>query len=122
MIIERIKVQRKPIVSQQDGGEETDEQTGDRLHPLLEKISKERWYPRDHSPITLDSVIDAILSKLPNASKTMLKTLTSYLVQLNRFEIHLVSVLFSQLIFVRLDKSVFLTNNSIVWLKLYSHF
>lgn len=120
MIIERIKAQRKSIVSQEDGSEGTDEPAGDKLHPLLEKISKERWYPRDNFPVTLDSVIDAILSKLPNASKTMLKTLTSYLVQLNRFEFAFVS--FFQLIFIRLDKSVFLTNNSIVLPKLYSQF
>jgi len=34
--------------------------------------------------ITLDSIINAILTKLPNASKTMLKTLTTHLVQLHR--------------------------------------
>ena len=54
------------------------------LHPLLKKISEERWFPRDITSITTDSVIDAILMKLPNASKTMLKTLTAHLVQLHR--------------------------------------
>lgn len=54
------------------------------LHPLLKKISEERWFPRDNNPITLDSVIDAIISKLPNATKSTLKTLTTHIVQLDR--------------------------------------
>jgi hypothetical protein len=79
-VIERIKSKQKKAPS--DLGEEDEVET---LHPLLKKISEERWFPRDTTPtITLDSVIDAILSKLPNASKTMLKTLTTHLVQLHR--------------------------------------
>jgi hypothetical protein len=82
-VIERIKSKQKKAPS--DLGKEGEEDEVETLHPLLKKISEERWFPRDTTPtITLDSVIDAILSKLPNASKTMLKTLTTHLVQLHR--------------------------------------
>lgn len=80
MIIQNLRAkQRAPSDLVSEGGDE-----GDGLHPLLKKISEERWFPRDNNPITLDSVIDAILAKLPNASKTMLKALTTHLVQLDR--------------------------------------
>ena len=81
-IIERIKnKQKKPAI---DSLTEEEETIDDDIHPLLKKVSEERWFPRTDLPITLDSIIDAILSKLPNASKTMFKTLTNYLVQLHR--------------------------------------
>ncbi|CAF0846486.1 unnamed protein product [Rotaria sordida] len=53
------------------------------IHPLLKKISEERWFPRGNFPLTLDYVLDAIIEKLPNATKTMLKTLTTHFVQLH---------------------------------------
>ncbi|CAF1143690.1 unnamed protein product [Adineta ricciae] len=81
-IIERIKnKQKKPAI---DSVTEEEETADDNIHPLLKKISEERWFPRADLPVTLDSIIDAILSKLPNASKTMFKTLTNYLIQLHR--------------------------------------
>ena len=54
------------------------------VHPLLKKISEERWFPRRNIPITLDYVLDAIISKLPDTSKTMVKTLTTHLTQIHR--------------------------------------
>lgn len=80
-IIERIKNKQKKSSSDLINEEEIPE---DDIHPLLKKISEERWFPHDDIPITLDSIIDAILAKLPNASKPLFKTLTSYLVQLHR--------------------------------------
>ncbi len=81
-IIERIKnKQKKPSSDLVNEGEEISD--GD-IHPLLKKISEERWFSRGDIPITLDSIIDEILAKLPNASKTLFKTLTTYLVQLHR--------------------------------------
>lgn len=80
-IIQNIRAKQKKAPS--DLAKEGDDE-GSGLHPLLRKISEERWFPRDTNPITLDSVIDAIIAKLPNASKTMLKTLTTHLVQLHR--------------------------------------
>ncbi len=82
IIIERIKAKQNKDSSNLTNEEE--EHVEDVLHPLLKKISEERWYPRDNNPITLDSIINNILNKLPNASKTMLKTLTTHLVQLQR--------------------------------------
>ena len=68
-----------------DGESTNNEQNpDDSLHFLLKKISEQSWFPRGNSSVTIDSVLDAILSKLPNASKTLFKTLTSNLVQLNR--------------------------------------
>jgi hypothetical protein len=83
-IIDRIKSKQKKAPSDVANEEEEEANESDVLHPLLKKISDERWFPRDINLITLDSVIDAILAKLPNASKTMLKTLTTHLVHLNR--------------------------------------
>jgi hypothetical protein len=84
-IIDQIKSKQKKAPSDSANAEEEEATVEiDVLHPLLKKISDERWFPRDNNPITLDSVIDAILAKLPSASKTMLKTLTTHLVQLNR--------------------------------------
>ena len=83
MIIQNLRAKQKKAPSDLagEGGDE-----GDGLHPLLRKISEERWFPRDNNPVTLDSVIDAILTKLPNASKTMLKALTTHLIHLHRSE------------------------------------
>ncbi|CAF2912384.1 unnamed protein product [Rotaria sp. Silwood2] len=53
------------------------------MHPLLKKISQERWFPRGNFSLTLDYVLDAIIEKLSNATKNMLKTLTTHLVQLH---------------------------------------
>ena len=85
-VIEKIKSKQKKVPLDSTSEVEAEEEAGetDVLHPLLKKISDERWFPRDDNPITLDSVIDAILAKLPNASKSMLKTLTTHLVQLHR--------------------------------------
>ncbi|CAF4622067.1 unnamed protein product [Rotaria sp. Silwood1] len=85
-IIDRIKFKLQKVSTdlvneEEESGEKIDDNI---LHPLLKKISEERWYPRDNNPITLDSIIDVILTKLPTASKSMLKTLTAHLVQLNR--------------------------------------
>jgi hypothetical protein len=80
MIIKGINNERKITISETPNeGEVTNS-----LHPLLKKISEERWFPRDNSTITLDSVLDAISTKIPSTSKTMLKTLTTHLVQLYR--------------------------------------
>ncbi|UJR31150.1 hypothetical protein I4U23_018657 [Adineta vaga] len=83
-IIERIKNKQKKPTIDSVTEEEEEATTENDIHPLLKKISEERWFPRTDLPITLDSITDAILSKLPNASKTMFKTLTTYLVQLHR--------------------------------------
>lgn len=83
-IIERIRNRQKTTPSEIVDQEVDDEIVEEPLHPLFKKISEERWYPRDNNPITLDAIIDAILAKLPNASKNMLKTLAGHLIQLNR--------------------------------------
>jgi hypothetical protein len=83
-IIDRIKHKQKQSSSDLTNEGDGEKSEGDTLHPLLKKISEERWFPRDNNPITLDSIIDAILAKLPNASKSMIKTLTTHLVQLHR--------------------------------------
>ena len=80
-IIHDIKAKLKPLSGLKTGDDDNENVV---LHPLLKKISEERWYPRDNNSVTLDSVIDAIITKLPNASKSMLKTLTTHLVQLSR--------------------------------------
>lgn len=81
MIIKVLENQRKKAGSSDiNAGEE-----GSDNHPLLKKISEERWFPRSTSSITLDSVLDAIISKLLTAGKTLIKTLTTYLVQLHRY-------------------------------------
>jgi hypothetical protein len=85
VIIANIRAQEKAntiVIDKQEDENRTP--IVDELHPVLKKISNERWYPHDSSPITLDSIIDVILTKLTNASKTMLKTLTKHLVQLHR--------------------------------------
>ena len=59
------------------------EESGE-VHPLLKKISEERWFPRGNIPVTLDYVLDAIISKLSDTTKTMVKTLTTHLIQIHR--------------------------------------
>jgi hypothetical protein len=54
------------------------------VHPLLKKIAKERWFPREKRPVTLDYVLEVIIAKLPEGTKTLVKTLTAYLVQLSQ--------------------------------------
>jgi hypothetical protein len=55
------------------------------VHPLLQKISEERWFPRGRIPLTLDAVIDAIVKKLPEAMKTMRKVFLSHLDQIQQY-------------------------------------
>ena len=76
MIIEGME--NKESIEKVDDGEENN-----GIHPLLKRISEERWFPRGNLSITLDYVLDAIIEKLPNASKTTLKILTAHLVQLH---------------------------------------
>lgn len=80
MIIKELERQRKLAgLGGMDGGEDDQE-----VHPLLRKISEERWFPRSNSSITLDYVLDGIISKLFNAGKTLIKTLTAHLVLLHQ--------------------------------------
>jgi hypothetical protein len=80
MIIKGLESKRKIVVSEVlNEGEETNE-----IHPLLKKISEERWFPRGHSSITLDYVLQTIITKLPDATKTLIKTLTTHMVQLHQ--------------------------------------
>ena len=60
------------------------EENGDEIHPILQKISEERWFPRVKSLLTLDYVLQTIIDKLSNATKTLVKTLTGHLIQLHR--------------------------------------
>jgi hypothetical protein len=83
-----VKLKKKTTPSDLVTEEDESKEEEDTLHPLLKKISEERWYPRNNLPITLDLIIDAILAKLPNASKSMIKTLTAHLVQLHRYVFH----------------------------------
>lgn len=80
MIIKALENQRRKAGSSDtlDGEEDSE------IHPLLKKISEERWFPRSNSSITFDSVLDAIITKLLTAGKTLIKTLTTHLVQLHR--------------------------------------
>ena len=61
-----------------------DEQDNSEAHPLLKKISKERWFPKEKIPITLDYVLQAIILTLAEATKALVKTLTTHLVELSR--------------------------------------
>lgn len=80
MIIQGLESKRKPVTSDKNNAEE--EEDTNEIHPLIKKISEERWFPRGHFILTLDFVLDAIIKKLPDASKTMVKTLTGHIVQL----------------------------------------
>ena len=73
------------VAHEADGENEDEaEEEVNQIHPLLKKISEERWFPRGNSTITLDYVLEAILKKLPDATKTLIKTLTTHLIQLYR--------------------------------------
>jgi len=63
-------------------GNEGEQNNG--IHPLLTKISEERWFPRRNILITLDYILDVIITKLPNATKTLVKALITHLVQLHQ--------------------------------------
>jgi hypothetical protein len=80
MIIKELENKKKPVVSD----EIHEEEKIDEIHPLLKKISDERWFPRENISITLDYVLEVIIKKLSDATKTMIKTLTSHLIQLHR--------------------------------------
>ncbi|CAF2100174.1 unnamed protein product [Rotaria magnacalcarata] len=77
-IIDGIEGRTKNVVSKTNADNDDDD-----IHPLLKKISEERWFPRGHFSITLDFVLDAIIEKMATASKKNLKTFTSYLAELN---------------------------------------
>lgn len=77
MIIKGLEHHRK--LARSNEGEDDQE-----IHPLLKKISEERWFPRSDSPITLDYVLGAIILKLFNAGKALIKTLTTHLIQLHQ--------------------------------------
>ncbi|CAF0824785.1 unnamed protein product, partial [Didymodactylos carnosus] len=70
-------------VQDADAEQETTNDDQSDLHPLLKKISQEKWYPKDLLP-TIENVVTAILEKLPSTNKTQLKTLTKYLIELQR--------------------------------------
>lgn len=80
MIIQGLENKKKSVVSDVINEEEE----ANEIHPLLKKISEERWFPRGHFTLTLDFVLDAIIKKLPDSSKSLVKTLTTHLIQLNR--------------------------------------
>lgn len=79
MIIHGIKAK----IRAQANGTDVEEDNAD-VHPLLKKISEERWFPRQITIITLDTVIDVIVDKLPTATKSLLKTLMNYMTQIDR--------------------------------------
>jgi hypothetical protein len=79
MIIKELESTKKIVTS-----EVTKEEESNEIHPLLKKISEERWFPRDNSSITLNYVLEAILLKLLDTTKTLIKTLTTHLIQLQR--------------------------------------
>ena len=54
------------------------------IHPLLKKISREKWFPKENQPITVDYVLDAIITKLSDATKVMIKVLTTHLMQMHQ--------------------------------------
>ncbi|CAF1445751.1 unnamed protein product [Adineta steineri] len=82
LIIENIKNTPKTVES--DLINEEQEEENNDIHPLLKKISKERWFPQEKVLITVDYILDVIIIKLSDASKTLLKTLTTHLIQLKR--------------------------------------
>jgi hypothetical protein len=87
MIIKDLENMKKAVpteVVNEGEGENEEEEEVNQIHPLLKKISEERWFPRGNSTITLDYVLEVILTKLPNATKTLIKTLTTHLIQLYR--------------------------------------
>jgi len=80
MIIKGLEHKKKIVASEGINEEEG----SDEIHPLLKKISEERWFPRSNIAITLDYVLEAILVKLADTTKTMIKTLTTHLIQLHQ--------------------------------------
>lgn len=54
------------------------------LHPLLKKISEERWFPRDTTTINFQIVLQAIVNKISNTSKSLVKTLSTHLIDIDR--------------------------------------
>jgi hypothetical protein len=83
MIIKELESTTK-IVTTEVVKEEGEQEESNTIHPLLKKISEERWFPRGNSIITLDYVLGAILTKLSDTTKTLIKTLTTHLIQLQR--------------------------------------
>ncbi len=83
MIIKQLESTTK-IVTTEVVKEEGEKEESNTIHPLLKKISEERWFPRGNSIITLDYVLGAILTKLSDTTKTLIKTLTTHLIQLQR--------------------------------------
>ena len=79
MILQQIKMDQGV---EQDTDDATDEES---VHPVLKKITEEKWFPRDHPPVTLNSIIDAIINKLADASKSLMKTLLAHLIELDQF-------------------------------------
>lgn len=80
MIIHGIKAKIRAEAT----GTDMDEDNTD-VHPLLKKISEERWFPRKITIITLDTIIDVIVDKLPTATKSLLKTLMNHMTQIDRY-------------------------------------
>ena len=60
------------------------EEDAENVHPLLKKISQERWYAKDAGPVTLDSVIDTIVDSVPNATKSTMKALMAHTLEIDR--------------------------------------
>ncbi len=81
MIIKGLQTKTDTVVSEIAN---EDEEESEEVHPLLKKISEERWFPHGNFSLTLDFVLDAIIEKLVDTSKTMVKTLTTHLIQLHR--------------------------------------
>ena len=81
MIIKSIETMPKMVISEVV----QEDEDNNEVHPLLKKISKERWFPQGKFPITLDYVLDAIITKLQDTTKTLIKTLTSHLVQVHQY-------------------------------------
>ncbi|CAF0723062.1 unnamed protein product [Didymodactylos carnosus] len=82
-IVATLRSADEQLIEDMMDGVEQDTTESTKLHPLLKKISQEKWYPKDLLP-TIENVVEAILEKILTANKTQLKTFTKYLIELQR--------------------------------------
>lgn len=84
MIIHGIKAKLRAQAQGMDVGDDNAD-----VHPLLKKISEERWFPRQITVITVDTIIDVIVDKFPTVTKSLLKTFANHLIQIDRYELRI---------------------------------
>lgn len=76
-IVQQLKTQ----LGIQDQPDETDRSS---LHPLLQKITAQRWFPREITKINVDSVVEAIAVRLGEPTKSIVKMLIPQLIEIDQ--------------------------------------